>query len=220
MERTPYFQKFPESLRKQIAVGSFSNRIACQRPLLETLFDFVTSARGKYEKAQEPMQPLINAIGESKEKFSAEFDKAETRRNMWELAAYSALYGDAGSALILIASSSLERLHESTGISLLDRGVYCYVPTIRFSAAITMLANQYKHLGEKIHRKNQRDHALIAQLVDDPLGEHTASEFLKRSNFTAYEQFQNALLSCCEGLADGITPTPAITIRHLWPGKS
>ena len=205
----------PEFLKVPMAVAGFRARVAAQRPHQELTFKSVLVAREKYEASQAALEPQINEI------IDRIGDDPDVRKLIFTDAAYKSLYEDLGATLILIAAGSVERLYWAVGESVFDRGVQSYESGITFVEAIHRLANQYKHLGEWLHNgpRNAKDEEVVRRLVDNPLRPDAASEFLKRSGFTEYDEFEAALLSCSDGIADpnllpdGSGGIPTITIR-------
>ena len=213
------FPGLPEFLKLPMAVAGYRARIAMQRPHQELTFQSVLVAREKYKQSQasfkEKIDWLIPRVG---------MDES-VREMIYTNAALRALYEDLGATLILLAAASIERLYRSVGVSLFDRGACSYVGSISFVRAVQGLANQYKHWGEWTHGgpRNEEDVRVIAELVDNPFRTDAASEFLSRSGFEKYEQFEDALLSCSDGIAhpsllpDGRQGIPTVTLRLLPP---
>jgi len=191
-------KKFPKAIRDEISICEFRGRVATQRPLLEYLFDSVTNVRNKVESFSATVQAdpdyFFEKIVDGDKSVQEMASRASENWNNYE---------DVGSALIMIASASLERLHSALGESLLNRGYRSYVDEVYFSQAVMAIRNQIFHFGEWRDSKSSRgdkDRERLKRLIDDPLRGDAASEFLKRSKFNEYLQFQEALLSCAEGL--------------------
>lgn len=211
----------PEFLRIPMAVAGFRARITVQRSHQELTFKSVLVARAKWEASQAELEPqideVIHRIGH---------DDA-VRDLIYTNGGYQSLYEDLGATLILIAAGSVERLYWSVGESVFDRGDQSYADGVTFVEAIHRLANQYKHLGEWLHNgpRNAKDEDVVRRLVDNPLRSDAASEFLKRSGFTDYSQFEKALLSCSDGIADpsllpdGSAAIPSVILRVIPPDE-
>lgn len=139
-----------------------------------------------------------------------DFPNNEAARALYaERDAHKTSFEDAAAALVLIAAAALERLYKALQESLFQRGLESYVPSIRFSRALWVLAIQYKHLGEWVHgSKVPKELPEVEALVDDPHRTDAAAEFLVRSGFNSYDEFETALLSCVVGMTEtGIEPT-------------
>lgn len=212
----------PEVLKVPLAVAGFRARVAVQRSHQELTFNGMLVARKKYESSQAALKPRIDEIIER-----LRFD-ADVRNVIYENGALQSLYEDLGATLILIAAASIERLYQAVGVSLFKRGVASYADGVCFVEAIHSLANQYKHYGEWLHYgpRNQKDVEIVTRLVEQPLRTDAASEFLKRTAFAEYAEFEASLLSCSDGIADpsflpnGRAGIPTITLRPVEPGHS
>lgn len=119
------------------------------------------------------------------------------RRRVREHAAKRAIYEDAGAAIVLLLVPELERLYKKIDLSLYERGHESYVPGIKFARALSLLANQYKHLGEWKKEPEKRHDGLseVERLVGNGFITDAASEFFLRSRFACYAQVQEAVLS-------------------------
>jgi len=212
-----FIDKLPHNLQMAYAVSGFRGSVTVKRPLLESLYNVIAPARLKSSALSGEVASWFDTM----EGTRAAFDDPAKKEKIWELGPHSALISDAASTMLLIAASELDRLHQKAGISLFERGQSTYVATIRFSRATYALANQYKHLGKWRHneRNGGEDRKLVQALVDDPLREDAAAEFLLRG-YATYDPFEAALLSCSDGIVtDGTIPEtgraglPTITMR-------
>lgn len=206
--------ELPPSLARAMMVSTFQASVVGKRALLETLYSMVVESRAKYE-------PLRDEVRRWNDGHWIDFAiYASVQSVVQERDALRASYEDAAAALLLIAAASLERLHKALKEPLFERGALSYVPSIRLSRAIWVIALQYKHLGQWIHEsKVAPESAEVEALVGDRLRTDAAAEFLNRCGFGSYDQFETALLSCIDGLTDrGLVPTgdsgvPGVTIR-------
>lgn len=195
---------FPQDLRGTLAVAGFRAAIATKRPLLEALYGMVVSAR---EQA-EAIEPVIAKWLSSEEGTRAAFNDPAKKERIWVAGAHRTLFSDSASALVLILDAEYERLHRRTGLSTLTRGMTTYVPAIYLSQAIRACANQYKHLAEWYSSpdRSEKDRAILAQLVGDPMREDAAAEFLRRG-FRSYDDLSNAVLTVADNIiTDGTVP--------------
>jgi hypothetical protein len=188
----------PDFLETPMAVAGYRARIAVQRPHQVLNFDSISVARQQYEEAS----ALINAW--PADKFYTLGSDEEAKQLIWKMEASRALFEDLASILLLLAASTIERFHREVGVELYGRGAESYVAGITFVRAVVALSNQYKHLGQWTHRPRPRelDRDLVEALVDQPFRTDAAAEFLRRSGFTTYDEFESALLTCSDGIAD------------------
>lgn len=209
-----------EPIRLPAAVSTFRGSVAVKRPLLESLFNIIAVARGHAEE----QEPVIAAWFDTPEGAKSAFNDPEKKRMIWAAAAQRTLMTDSASALLLIVAAEYDRFHRSAQVSVLDRGAASYITGIPVARAIHTLANQYKHLGKwrVIPTEGAKERPIIAALVDDPLREDAAAEFLRRA-FTSYDDLEAAILSCADGLVtDGTIPSigrAGISIITMQPGS-
>jgi hypothetical protein len=216
---------FPEAFKVPMIVVGFKTMVMVQRPHQELTFNSIPAAREMCDAATAALATLLGDDGDGIVNL---FEAEDSKNQIWLMGASRALYEDLGSILLLVAASTIDRFYRKIGVPLFDRGVASYVEGISFVRATVALANQYKHLGEweSNPRQNNPDRAIVEQLVDDPLRTDASCEFLKRMGFTRYEEFEDALLSCGDGIADPEIVAPGrgglrrITIRPLEPGES
>lgn len=192
MEHLPDFLKVP------FAVVGYRASISLKRPVLEPLFDRMLVARTNLEESRAVVG------GWSDEQILDALESEDKQKILWETGAHQALYDDLGSVLVLLVVSTMERFFKESGISLYERGLSSYVDGVPFSKALSSLANQYRHLGawRKSTSDGGQNREIVEKLVDNALRTDAASEFLRRSGFTQYESFEDAVLSCSDGIAD------------------
>lgn len=211
----------PEFFRVPMAIAGFQARIAAQRSLQELTFNELLKTRDRFESSRAVLEPQMEELA-----FRLSHDD-NVRQMFTDHATLKSLHEDLGATLILIAAASLERLQKATGESVFSKGDETYVPGVTFADAIRRLANQYKHLGDWVKNGSRfpKDEEALTLLVDYPLRSDAASEFLKRSGFTEYAQFESALLSCSEGIApphllpDGRRGIAQVTLRVIPPDE-
>lgn len=210
------FIKENPAFERPVRIAEFQQHLVAQRRLMKSLFDGLSDARTNYQRTRNEFKTLLDQNG-------AWFDPSNAAmvEKMTERDSYQSLYEDTASAIILLAAASLERLHKAIGETLWTRGVPSYARSIKFSRAISLLRDQYMHLGEwryaathpSATRKTKRDAALekkrestlklLVRLVKYPLASNAAAEFLERSAFADYSEFEAALASCLDGLVSG-----------------
>jgi hypothetical protein len=195
---------FPKDAKIEMAVVGYRTRVAVQRLHQELTFNSISTARDKFGEAQKTLKSKMDQFSEFSEFLRRVPEDDSIRMAIWESGAAQSLYTDLGAVVLLVAASSVEELHQATGLSIFDRGAASYIGDIPFARAVTALANQYKHRAEWIEQGKGRgsDFEIVAKLVDDPLRPDAAAEFLLRSAFASYEAFEAALLSCADGIVD------------------
>jgi|GEM_PF-4435890 len=206
-----------EGIRLPAAVTSFRGSMAVKRPLLESLFNVIRSARAHANE----LEPVVAAHLDTKEGADSLFNDPDKKRMIWEAAAERTLMTDSAAALILIVAAEYDRLFRTANMPILARGAASYVPHITVAEAVHNLANQYKHLANwRVDpTKGTKERRIVEALVDDALREDAAAEFLHRG-FTNYDELDAAIFSCVDGLVtDGTIPStgrvgiPVITMR-------
>jgi hypothetical protein len=220
---------FPKDLKIEMAIAGYRGRVAVQRLHQELTFKSIPVARKKFSEAQDRLSARIGEFGDFEAFIRAipEGDAA-LRRAVWESGAAQYLYSDLGAVLLLVAASSIEELRRLTDLSIYGRGTPSYADGIPFARAVVALANQYKHRTEWIEsgKSHSDDFEVVTKLVDKPLRMDAASEFLLRSGFERYEEFEAALLSCADGivdpsrLPDGKGGIPTFRIRPASPQQA
>jgi hypothetical protein len=191
-------QRLPEALSFASAIAEFRYVVRAKEPILAPLFEQMKEAGARY-------RPDRDAIREwSESKMLSELATPTGRRRLQEHKANQAIYEDAGASIVLLLVPELERLYKKIDESLYGRGRDSYMPGIKFSRALSLLANQYKHLGEWRKEPQKQHDGLrdVAKLVDNGFRADAASEFFLRCGFVDYGSVQEAVLSCSEGLVD------------------
>jgi hypothetical protein len=178
------------------ALANFRYTIRTKREILAPLFEKMHFARAAvYTKRKEiEAWPDLRMLDEMTSK--------DGRNRLQQHQANKAIYEDAGAAIALLLLAEMERFFKETGVSLYERGLQSYVPGIRFSRALSLVANQYKHLGEwrNESEKAHLQRTEVTKLVGNAFRTDASSEFLVRSGFADYDALQQAVLSSTEDL--------------------
>jgi hypothetical protein len=209
-------QELPSFLRGPLIVASYRAEVVNKRTVLTLLFDNMRDSYAKYVPIRDSMA-MWTDDDYLMLPYSDEREAIATQRE-----ALRKTYEDSAAAMMLLAASSLERLHQALNEGLFDRGAASYIEGLRFSRAIWVLAVQYKHLGGWRHASaHLRDSLDVARLVDNALRGDAAAEFLRRCAFESYAEFERALLSCSDELTpDNLIPSgergiPSVTMRVI-----
>lgn len=178
-------------------VATFRASVINKRELMSVLFANVQHATLKYVALRDEIRTWTQSVW-------LDFPHSEQLRStVAERDGWNATLQDSAAAIVLIAAASIERLYKAINVSLFDRGIVSYAEHIYFSRALWILSVQYKHLGEwKLVKKLPSERAELEALVGDPLRPDAAAEFLRRSAFTSYQEFENALLSCSDAITE------------------
>lgn len=179
-----------------MTAGLYFKEVRLKHNLLRFLFDQCQQSREPYLIAKAAVSAATDGKDPLDYYSDVEFHKLYEDRSIKKTQ-----YEDTASALVLMSSTTLERLYNATGDSLFARGQKVYNGTY-FSIAVCSLANQFKHLGEWIHQpepKQDRDKQIVEALVDDALRSDACAEFLTRCAFSGYDEYERSLLDCGSG---------------------
>lgn len=189
-------QELPEPLSRSFAVAQFRYTMRAKKTILEPLFAQMQSVGAEYRGRRDAIR------GWTELRVLDEFMDPAGRLRFREQGKNKAIYEDTAATIVLLAVAEMERLYKRTDISLYERGRDCYLQGFKFSYALKVLANQYKHLGSWLRKPGQPDEAEVALLVDDPYRTDAAAEFLLRSNFAEYSDLEHCILSCTDEIVE------------------
>jgi hypothetical protein len=212
--------EFLKSMNVALAVANFEYTMMAKRRILEPMYAAMQATGPEYRRKKADIQSWSDG------QWLDAMTRPAAMRLLQEHNRDQAVYEDSAAAILLLTASQMERFYKDTRISLFKRGADSYVSGVKFSRAVVLLGNQYKHLGSwrsSEDRENPRavkNRRVVAMLVENPLGTDAAAEFLLRSAFTDYQAFQDALLSCTEGIvgrplvADGTNELPTVKVQY------
>jgi hypothetical protein len=190
-------QELPERLTRSFAVAEFRYTMRAKRTILEPLFAQMQLVGAEYRTRRDLIQGWTDL------RVLDEFMDPAGRLRLQEHGKNKGIYEDTAATIVLLVVAQMERFYKATDISLYDRGRECYLRGVKFSKALKVLANQYKHLGSWLSKTGQaRDEHEVSLLVDDPYRADAAAEFLLRSGFVEYADLENSILSCTEGIVE------------------
>lgn len=143
-------QDLPEPLSRSFAVAEFRYTMRAKRTILEPLFAEMQLVGVEYRAKRGVIRGWtdLEALDE--------FIDPAGRLRLQEHSKNKAIYEDTAAAIVLLTVAEMERLYKRTGISLYNRGRDCYLRGFKFSHALSVLANQYKHLGSWLTRPGSR----------------------------------------------------------------
>jgi hypothetical protein len=180
------------------ALADFRYTVRAKGKILALLFEKMRLAGAAVRAKREEMQGWADL------RMLDEVTEPLGRRRLQEHEANQAIYEDAGAAIVLLLVAEMERFFKKTGVKLYELGQESYVPGLKFSRALSHLANQYKHLGSwrDTPEKGHRGRREVTKLVDNPWRTDAASEFFLRCGFANYDSLQQVVLSCSDNLVD------------------
>lgn len=205
----------PDFLKVPSAVAVFRYAMAAKRSVLEPLFDRMQCEGPRYREKRAEIRSWTDSDALDVMTTTAGLQMLQEHK------VHQAIYEDTGATILLLSAAEMERFYKETGISLYSRGPDSYVSGIKFAHAVSLVANQYKHLGEwrQSPNKESQMRKLVAKFAGNAFRTDAASEFLLRTGFTTYKVFQDALLSCSEGIVsspivvDGTSELPTVSLR-------
>jgi hypothetical protein len=180
------------------AVAEFRYTVRSKGKILAPLFEQMQLAGAAVRAKREEMQ------GWTDSRMLDEVTDPVGRARLQGHKGNQAIYEDAGAAIVLLLVAEMERFFKKTGVKLYERGEEAYVSGLKFSRALSHLANQYKHLGswQDAPKKEHQGQSEVTKLVDNPFRADAASEFFLRCGFADYDSLQQAVLSCSDDLVD------------------
>jgi hypothetical protein len=180
------------------AVSQFRYNIRAKATLTEPLYVKMASIRDSFLRRRD------SARGWSEDEVFAAFRTPSSLRFLQQMKSDQSIYEDSAAAIILIVVAEMERFYRFTGKGLYFTGSESYVKGVKFSYAISRLANQYKHLGEWLETPDtpNGDAQTVQNLVDNPFRTDAAAEFLRRCNFDSYYCFEARVMSCTDDFVE------------------
>jgi hypothetical protein len=206
------------------ALADFRYTIKVKGKILIPLFEQMQLAGAAVRAKREEMEEWSDL------RMLDEVTNKDGRERLQRHQANKAIYEDSGAAIALLLLAEMERFFKMTGVRLYERGQESYVPGLKFSRALSHVANQFKHLGSW-RDAPEEDHpglSEVTKLVDNALRTDAASEFFLRCCFADYDSLQRAVLSCSGDLVDmplvvddeGELPTVKLQYRKQQPHEA
>jgi hypothetical protein len=208
-----------EAFSLACALADFRYTIKAKGKILAPLFEQMQLAGAAVRAKREEMEEWTDL------RMLDEVMNKDGRERLQQHQANKAIYEDAGAAIALLLLAEMERFFKMSGVSLYERGQESYVPGLKFSRALSHVANQYKHLGAWRHAPEENHPGLseVTKLVEYALRTDAASEFFMRCGFADYDSLQRAVLSCSGDLVgmplvvDDEGELPTVRLQYAKP---